>query len=179
MRAGAIVLALLAAAPVSGQGDVALEYRVKAAYLFNFTKFVEWPSSALPESAPLTICVAGENPFGPVLADTIRGEIVNGRQLVARVARRSDHTCHVLFVPRGVEPAPYLRTGRVAPQLTVGESADFLRQGGIINFVLEDGRVRFEINQDAAARARLRISSRLLRLARGPEPDNVAFRWGQ
>lgn len=145
--------------------DATLEYRVKAAYLFHFTKFVEWPAAALPENEALTLCVAAPNPFDGTLADIIEGERVAGRSLAARTVG-DVNGCHVLFVPEGVAAEPLLRGARTRPVLTVGESPDFLRQGGIINFVLEDGKVRFEINQDAATQADLRISSRLLRLAR-------------
>ncbi len=164
MRPAALLAAILCTAQAFGQ-DASLEYQVKAAYLFNFTKFVEWPAAALPDGEPLTICVAGENPFGPTLDATIRGESVNGRPLQARAAQ-PPAGCHVVFVPRGVDAAAALRPFRSLPALTVGESDGFLRRGGMINFVIDDGRVRFEINQEAAERAHVRISSRLLRLAR-------------
>jgi hypothetical protein len=145
--------------------DVSLEYRVKAAYLFNFTKFVEWPAEALPDRAPLTICVASPSPFEGALAETVRDELVGGRPLTTRVVT-DPAGCHVLFVPAAASATPYLRAARGKPILTVGESADFLREGGVITFVMEDGKVRFNISPDAATRAQLRISSRLLRLAR-------------
>ncbi len=164
MRAIALLAALCAPALAIAQ-NVSLEYRVKAAYLLNFTKFVEWPEAALPEGAPLTICVAGNNPFGAVLEETIRGETVNGRPIAARTAG-AVQGCHVLFVPHATGSAAYLRASASLPVLTVGETDDFLGRGGVVKFILEEGRIRFEINQDAAARAQLRISSRLLRLAR-------------
>ena len=155
---------LLIAAPASGQ-DASFEYRVKAAYLFNFTKFVEWPDEALAPGAPITICVAGPSPFGAALQETIRGESVNGHPLETRGARPADG-CHVVFVPRGADAAAGLRPFRTHAALTVGESDTFLHDGGMVNFVLEAGRVRFEINPEPAERAGIRISSRLLRLAR-------------
>ena len=146
---------------------VPLEYRVKAAYLLNFTRFVEWPRPALEGSDPFTICVAGTNPFGPVLAATLAGETVAGRILAFRVVTEAPVArCQVLFIPRTVAAAPYLRAVRGMPVLTVGESPDFLEQGGGINFVLEEGKVRFEVNPEAASRNQLTMSSRLLRLAR-------------
>jgi hypothetical protein len=160
----AAVLAFVLATAASAQ-DVPLEYRVKAAYLFNFTKFVEWPSGSMPAGTPLSLCVAGANPFGAALEETIRGELVEGRPLTTRVVR-DPSGCHVLFVPQGVAAAGMLREARTKPILTVGESRDFLADGGVVNFLMEDGKVRFEISQDAASRAHLRISSRLLRLAR-------------
>lgn len=165
---GAIVSAivLLLTATASAQ-QVSLEYQVKAAYLFNFTKFVEWPAEALPKGAPLTICVAVSNPFGQALEDTIKGELVDGRALTTRVVR-DPAGCHVLFVPEGVAAAALLRDARTRPILTVGETDDFQRDGGVVNFVMQDGKVRFDISPEAASRAQLRISSRLLRLRRNP-----------
>ena len=150
---------LASALPAAAQ-DVPLEYRVKAAYLYNFLKYIEWPEGT---PAPFTICVAGRNPFGEVLADTVRGERVAGRAVVTRVVNESDG-CHIMFVPRGTAAAPYIRGAHGT--LTVGESPDFLAQGGTILFVQEGGSVRFQIDDEAAMRAGLRISSRLLRLSR-------------
>jgi hypothetical protein len=150
----------------AGAQNVSLEYQVKAAYLFNFAKFVEWPASAFAGQSPLTICVAGSNPFGAALGDLVKGETVHGRPIVARVVDGAGSLCHVLFVPRGEQLASFVRSGSKAPVLTVGETADFLEQGGIVSFVLEEGRVRFEMSPEAANRHGLMISSRLLRLAR-------------
>ena len=153
---------LLAGALPAAAQDVPLEYRVKAAYLYNFLKFVEWPEETL--SSPFTMCVAARNPFGDVLAETVRGERVAGRAVVTKVVLDSETDCDILFVPRGTAAAPYLRN----PQgtLTVGETPDFLAQGGAILFVQDGTNVRFQINDEAAMRAGLRISSRLLRLSR-------------
>ena len=163
---GAIAVALTVA-PLQAQ-ETSLEYQVKAAYLYNFVKFIEWPAAAA-RSATLTICTAGGNPFGAALDDIVRGESINGRAIAARAIDAPQAGCDVVFVPRGVTAADYLRAARTAPILTVGESADFVAQGGIINFVRDAGMIRFEIDRDAAARAGLHISSRRLRLAREPE----------
>jgi hypothetical protein len=146
--------------------EVSLEYRVKAAYLFNFVKFVEWPQAA--RSGPLTICVAGRDVLGDVLDRTVEGETVNGRPIVARRILEPTPDCHVVFVPRGAAAQAYLRPAQGAPVLTVGETPDFIENGGIVNFVLEGTNVRFEMNPAAADRVGIRISSRLLRLARVP-----------
>jgi hypothetical protein len=148
-------------------GEVPLEYHVKAVYLFNFAKFIEWPSGA--QTGPLTICVAGQNPFGELLDETLRGETVNDRPLAARVIPEPGPGCHIIFVPQGIATSAYLRAARGSPTLTVGEAPDFISQGGIIRFILEEGKVRFQIDPKAAERADLRISSHLLRLARPPD----------
>ena len=163
--AAALALAMALATAEAVADDVALEYRVKAAYLLNFTRFIEWPADQA-DTGPVTICVAGANPFGTVLDETLRDEQVGARTIRSRPAREGER-CHVLFIPAGVQADAYLKTPR-RPVLTVGESPDFLRRGGIVNFVIESGKVRFEINPEAAERAGLRISSRLMRLARPP-----------
>jgi hypothetical protein len=110
------------------------------------------------------------NPFGEVLTDTLRGEQHDGRPVVPRLVDAPDAACRVVFVPAGAAASPVLRAVQSTPTLTVGESPDFIRQGGIVNFVREGTNVRFEIDEPAARRAGLRISSRLLRLARMPQP---------
>ena len=148
--------------PATAQ-DVSLEYRVKATFLYNFVKYIEWPAAA--RGGPLRLCVAGRNPFGTALEDTIRDEVVNGRPLVMRVILEPEPGCHVLFVPEGAASTAYLRAARGTPTLTVGESSDFLTRGGIINFVSDGRHVRFAISTPAAEQAQLHISSRLLQLA--------------
>lgn len=164
----AFVVLLACSAIARAQEDVPLEYRVKAAYLANFVRFVEWPQRTDP--GPVSICVAGPNPFGAVLDETVMGTQVNGRPVVARVLAAPDDGCHVLFIPQGAPgTAGYLRAAQMgAATLTVGETADFITRGGMINFVREGVNIRFVINAGAAERAGVRISSRLLRLARLP-----------
>jgi hypothetical protein len=158
-----VVICLLAGAAVRSE-EVPLEYRLKASYLFNFVKFIEWPPET--RSDALTICVAGWNPFGNVLEDILRGETVKESRLATRVILMPERDCQVVFVPQGIATTPYLRAARGSPTLTVGETPSFITQGGIVNFVLEGGSIRFQINPEAAGRAELRISSHLLRLAR-------------
>ena len=163
-RIAALLAVVLAATWMPSAQAVSEEYRVKAAYLYNFLKFVEWPPEA--GSGPLTICIAGRNPFGMVLHEMVRGEVVNGRGVGARVILEPEPGCHVLFVPEGAALRAYLRWAIGRPVLTVGESRTFIDQGGIVSFYLDRGNVRFEINPGAAERAGLRISARLLQLAR-------------
>ena len=160
----AVLLLAVAAHSRPAAQDVSKEYRVKAAFLYNFVKYVEWPAPAA--TGPIVVCVAGRNPFGTLLADIIRGETVAGRPLAARVILEPEPGCHVLFVPSGANAPAYLKSARGTPTLTVGEADDFIEQGGLVRFYLDNGTVRFEINRETADRSGLRISSRLLQLAR-------------
>jgi hypothetical protein len=160
----AALLATLLGVVGARAAEVSLEYQVKATYLFNFVKFVEWPAGA--GGGPLTICVAERNPFGDSLREAIQGEKIGGRPLETRVVSQPESSCDVVFVPRGTAAGRYLEAFRDAATLTVGEDAGFLTKGGIINFIVERGNVRFEIDPSAAKRADLRISSHLLRLSR-------------
>ena len=165
IRSVAAVLTIAAlAAPLGAQEFVPDEYRVKAAFLYNFFKYVEWPPAALQEG-PLWICVAGRNPFGSVLVETVKGETINGRPLETRIILEPEPGCHIVFVPDGAAAPAYLRAVRGTPTLTVGERSDFIQAGGMVRFFIADGNVRFAINPVAADRAKLRISSRLLQLA--------------
>ncbi len=116
--------------PLGAQDPVSNEYRIRAAFLYNFFKFVEWPPSA-PTDGPLSICVAGRNPFGPVLEETIKGESINGRPLDTRVILEPEPGCHIVFVPDGAATTACLRAASGTPTLTVGERPDFIAQGGI------------------------------------------------
>ena len=159
-----LIVSVMIAAPAAQEPT--LEYRVKAAYLLNFARFVEWPAETTPSTGPLTICIADVNPFGPALSNMIVGETAGGRPLATRVVRGDIASCHIVFIPRQVATGAYIRARDTDPILTVGETPAFIQQGGIVNFVREDGRVRFEINPDAATARGLRISARLLQLAR-------------
>ena len=145
------------------------EYDVKAAYLLNFTKFVEWPASAFDGAdAPIAICVVGNNPFGNVLTELVRGEEVNGRKVVVRHLSEAPaaRTCQVVFLAAGTKEKASIVSALGAGVLTVGEGDHFLREGGAIAFVVEQKRVRFDIRQSAAEAASLKLSSRLLSVAR-------------
>ena len=153
-----------------------LEYQVKAAFLLNFTKFVQWPGTAFAdEHSPLAICILGEDPFGNTLNDMVKGEAVNGHELVVekigqRIRQAPDtKSCHVLYVAGPEKDVPKLLADLGPGILTVGEGQQFLQGGGIIAFVIQDRRVRFDIDQTAAAKARLTISSRLMSVARSVE----------
>jgi hypothetical protein len=148
--------------------DESLEYRVKAAYLLNFTRYVEWPTSAASDSR-LSICVMGADPFGRILDATVTGRTVQGRPLEVRRVQSAAEAigCEVVFVSNETwrnNPGS-LRALSSAGSLTVGESEQFARRGGVIGFVIRDETVRFVVNDQARDRAGLRISSRMLSLA--------------
>src|SRR5579883_137712 len=163
----ALACALFVASSCAAAG--ASEYEVKAAYLLNFTKFVDWPSSAFDgPNSPMTICVLGRDPFGRALDEIVQGETVNGRRLeVRRIAQPPEpRACQVIFLSQTNGDAAKL-LGSIGPGvLTVGEGDAFLRDGGVVAFVIEDRRVRFDINRTAAEAAELKLSARLLRVAR-------------
>jgi uncharacterized protein DUF4154 len=174
MRRAALLPLLLAAALVvpglARAQPAASEYDIKAAFLYNFTKFVEWPPAAFPDAhSPLKICVLGEDPFGKTLR-ALMDEGVGGRpvSLLRLDSLNNPAACHVLFISRSEKDRlpDVLESLRDVPVLTVGDTKGFLDQGGIIDFVLEGAKVRFEINQEAAERVGIRISSKLLALAR-------------
>ncbi len=168
----ALALAALLAWPGRTKADgPSREYQVKAAFIYNFIQFVDWPSSAFPDArAPIIVGVIGEDPFGGALEQVMRGKAVNGRNLAIRRCDNVDQVdgCHVLFVGGldGEHRAAALARAATGGVLTVGETDDFTRSGGIIQFFLDDHRIRFEINARAAEQAHLTISSKLLRLAR-------------
>jgi len=153
---------------VTAAQDVPLEYRVKAAFLYNFVKYVEWPPHSKPS---ILICIAGHNPFGDVLTELIRNERVRGLPLATEVILEPRPDCDVLFTPKTSNVPVYLKAAAGTPTLTVGETDRFLEEGGIVRFVNSGQNVRFEINRAAAERVKLRISSRLLQLARIVEPE--------
>jgi hypothetical protein len=175
-RGGSMALALLALL-VCGQSALAAtgsavskEYQLKAAFLYNFTKFVEWPPQpARDPDQPIVIGVAGRNPFGDELEKIVEGRKVNGRSITVRriTAASEARAVDLLFI--GVDEdrwyADMLAAIEGAPVVTVGESARSAALGAMITFTMEAERVRFEINQEAAEKAGLKISAQLLKLA--------------
>jgi YfiR/HmsC-like len=171
-RAGLGIVLSLIALVASLAADEPLEYQVKAAFLLNFTKFVEWPASAFerPDS-PISICVLGDDPFGRALDEIVAGEVVSGRKVAAQRIKRvpPPRACQVLFAGRSEKDIAELLPGLGRGVLTVGEGEGFLLDGGMIAFVIENRRVRFEINQTVAERAGLKLSAKLLTVAKAVE----------
>jgi hypothetical protein len=161
-----LILALLLVCPAAAAD---LEYSVKAAFLVNFTKFVQWPASAFESAqSPLTICILGEDPFGTALEHAVEGETVSGRRLSIKRGRRipEPKSCQVLFVSASEKDVKRTLGGLGPGILTIGEGADFVGDGGMIAFVLDNRRVRFDVGLAAVTSGGLSISSRMLTVAR-------------
>ena len=146
------------------------EYQLKAAYLFNFAKFVDWPPDAFAETnSPIVIGILGENPFGTDLERTIGNKTISNRSLAIREIRSLAEAtnCHLLFISRSEKQRlPKTIQGlRGASVLTVGETERFTEAGGMIEFVLQGNKIRFRINEEAAKSAGLKISSKLSSVA--------------
>ena len=146
------------------------EYQVKAAFLYNFAKFVRWPPGSFGSSSEaITICVLGPDPFGRSLDDTVVGRTIEGRSLMVRriSSVKEAPGCHILFIGAAQNKRAPLTLAEIKTPgiLTIGDSDSSGVDGVIITFKLEGGKVRFEINVDAAEQKNLQISSRLLSLA--------------
>jgi uncharacterized protein DUF4154 len=169
-----ILLRLLLA--VSSVPSIALgqqkpsEYQVEAAYLYNFSRFVEWPApAAATANDAFTICVLGEDPFGPALDAVLAGEKIGNRSVVAKriSTARESAGCQILFI----SSSEATRLNKIIEALdktavlTVSDIPQFAQRHGMIQFVLEENRIRFEVNLTAAQRAGLMLSSELLKVA--------------
>jgi hypothetical protein len=149
---------------------------LKAAFVFNLVKFVEWPGDAV-EIGPLTICVLGDAALADGLDHTVKkGRTINGREvLVLRVKADGLRPCHVLYLtgvaPRRLEQI--IDELKSAPVLTVSDTDQFAQEGGIAGLLVDGGKIRFAVNVEASQRARLHISSKLLNLATIVRDDRV------
>ena len=177
-RAAALCIALilgnsLAAAMPEQSVD---EYQVKAAFVYNFAKFVRWPAGSFQSpNEPIAICILGQDPFGHWLDDAVAGRAIEGRSLIVRHIPTIGHVagCHVLFIGSAGNRrmSSMLADLKTPGILTIGDSDAAVEDGIVISFRLEGGKVRFEINVEAGDREKLQISSRLLSLARVAEPN--------
>jgi hypothetical protein len=167
-------LVACSAAAVSADQQKAGEYQVKALFLYNFLNFVDWPAGSSFSSSPaINVCIVGDDPFADAL-ENIRNETVKGKKLAIRYYRPFDEPegCHLLFIPASEKShaGQILRSVREANVLTVSDTVEEGRQGAIISFFIEQKKVRFAINIEAAKKAGLKISSKLLRLAKIVNP---------
>jgi YfiR/HmsC-like len=166
------VCSLLCAGIVArAQSQTLSEAQIKTGFLFNFTKFVEWPPEAFTDSeAPIELGVLGDNPVTELLTETAAGKTVNGRAVIVHRFKEGQdpRICQILFVSSSQENHVLQILERVKglPILTVSETNGFAQSGGMINFFIEGNKVRLEINLSAAARARLKISSKVIAVAR-------------
>jgi len=171
-----IITTVLVPAPAPAEDNDALEQRVKAAFLYKFAGYIEWPQNLFSQpDTPITIAVMGDDPLAAELSQLVVGRTVNGRPVTVRKLRDIEPSAvvHILFVGRDDSA----RLGEVAralqprPILIVTESEGALTQGSIINFLLVDGHVRFEIALDTAEKKGLKLSSRLLAVAQNVRTD--------
>jgi len=154
---------------VCAQPREAREYAVKAAFLYNFAKFVEWPASSYPnDETAVVICILGEDPFGRAF-EAMQGKTIGKRKVAIRhiAAIPAIKTCHILFIgdSEADRLGPILDAAGAVHALTVSDMPLFFRSGGMIALSTEQDKVRFSINAAAAERAGLRLSSQLLKLA--------------
>jgi hypothetical protein len=153
------------------QSSGTTSYEVKTAFLFNFAKFIDWPSSSFVNpQTPFTLCVLGQDPFGHVLDDGLQGKTIGDRPLVVRRLKDKAEARHCQMVFVSSSETAYLEAVienlQGANVLLVGEANGFAALGGAIEFILEDNHVRFAINADAVDRSGLKFSSKLLALAK-------------
>lgn len=156
--------------PAQAQPGAATEYQVKAAFLYNFAKFVEWPPEALPDDRPFIIGILGQDPFDGLIDEAVAGKTVRDRRIVVKRYSKMEDAIEsqILYISASEgENAIRIakRIGR-APILTVSDADRFAEQGGMVQLMVEQNRVRFAINVAAVERAGLKPSSQLLKLAR-------------
>ncbi len=168
---GGLALAVWLAGIPRSSAEAVSDYQVKAAYIYTFAKFVEWPSESLPNSgSQVRFCILNDRSFEFELNHIVKGKSIAGHSIdVVQVQDGNQaRTCHVLFInsAQARQARRIIELLRGTSVLTVGEGADFLEVGGVITFVLEDDRVQFQVSQKAANAAKLYISSRLLSVAK-------------
>lgn len=164
----AAVLGVLLSA--SGRAQSISEYQMKAAYVYNLAKFVDWPAAAFKAADdPLNICVLGQSPILVTLNEAVNGESIDDRKLLVRQVSevQQARNCHILFIASSDRKflQAVLRDLKTPGVLTLGETAGFAEEGGVVNFRLDGKKIRIEINLIAAGQQKLRISPKLLSLA--------------
>ncbi len=157
--------------PVLAEDSKPSEHAIKAAFLFNFTKFVEWPVKAFPDArSPIVIAVLGNDPFGQVLDTAVRGKAVKGRSIIVRRFADTNElgSAHILFVSSSyaASVSEVFKATKGSPVLTVSEIPGFIQQDGVIEFVVQDQKVKLHVNLDNAVAAGLKVSAELLKVAK-------------
>lgn len=180
LSAASPLLAAVVATIISGSAAAvpqrtASEPDVKAAFLYNFTRYVTWPDGIPPDAEPFRVCVVADRQTTEAIQRTMAGETVNARPTETHVPRTPEEVkrCQLLFLGRDAEERskPLLKAALGAPVLVVGDGESFPARGGAIGFVIEEGKVRFDIRSRNAERNGLSISSRLLSVARRTDRD--------
>ena len=147
------------------------EYAIKAAFIYNFAQFTEWPADAFTDgAAPITIGVVGDDPFNGVLERTVSGKSVGGRKFAIKHLAAADDLggCHILFIASSAQGKAddILKKVKDGHVMTISEFEQFPAAGGVIRFFTEDNKIRFEINKESVQAAKLKLGSQLMRLAR-------------
>lgn len=170
-----IILLLLNSKVEFAQSDEQIEYKLKAVYIYNFLQFVEWPQSAFDsESSPIVIGILGEDPFGKIMDEAVKSEKIGNHPIIVKRFKLISETndCHVLYVcaseDRNLKNI-FIHVKEL-PILTISDINDFAEEGGNINFYVDDNKLRFEINVKSLQNAKLKVSSKLLRLAKVINP---------
>jgi len=166
-----LVLAFGFTADVCRGQEPAPEYAVKAAFIYNFTQFITWPADAFTSAdAPFIVAIVGNDPFKGAMDRAMEGKSAGGRPITVKHFASADQIgpCHLLFVPAEMDDSlsQIMDKTHNHPVLTVGESDRFSPAGGGMRFYIEDGKVRFEIDPDVIDAARLKVSAKLMKLAR-------------
>ena len=168
---GALLALAATAARAQDSPPASFRHEVEASFVYTIAKFVDWPPGAFPEAAsPLIFALLGEDPIEESLARTVSGKTVGGHPIeVVRIRAQDDLVaCHLLYVGRSeaARVDEVIESLRGSSTLTVGDLDRFAQRGGILRIRLEENLVRFEVNVDAAERARLQISSKILKLGK-------------
>ncbi len=175
IRACGIMLTLLLLGWLVGtqatEAQPVSETQVKAAYLFSFAKFVKWPAETLPATSdPIRLCILNDSFFQAQLDLIARNKSIDGHPILVILVQNATQSrgCQELFISSAAKqnPLPIIESLRGTTVLTVGEEDGFVEEGGIINFILQDDRVHFQVNQNAANKAGIKMSSQLLSLAK-------------
>jgi hypothetical protein len=176
------IVLLVSGVPQSARAQSdADEYVVKAAFLYHFAQFIDWPPGALDSADnSIKLCIFDDEPHRQELRSTIEGKLIGGRifHVVAISQVQEMKDCSILFLSRDEarRQTAIVKSLRGIPVLTVGETTNFLSDGGMIRFHLEEGKIRFNINLQAAESSHLKIGSRLLILATSVTRTDVAGR---
>lgn len=167
-RAPAIFTTILLCAPLAGAQDVS-EPSLKAAFVYNFAKFTEWPADVRPATAPFNACVLGDDALGEALARSVNGRTLSNRRvIVSRITLEGTlRSCQLLYLSSvtAAQATTVVNAVRGAGVLTISDADDFSRLGGIAHLFVENGRMRFNFNLDEARQSHLLLSSKLLALA--------------